>query len=69
MVALPVMGRATTPQETGMFRRFSTQMDNEAGQALVEYALVVSLIALVCVGALTAIGVNVVKALQFPPGL
>jgi Flp pilus assembly pilin Flp len=41
----------------------------EGGQALVEYALVVSLVALVCVGALTAIGVNVNQALQFPSGL
>jgi pilus assembly protein Flp/PilA len=31
----------------------------EEGQALVEYALIVSLIALVCVGALTLLGTNV----------
>lgn len=32
---------------------------DESGQALIEYALVVSLIALVCVGVLSAVGVNV----------
>jgi len=33
--------------------------EREEGQALVEYALILSLIAVVCIGALTALGVGV----------
>jgi pilus assembly protein Flp/PilA len=36
----------------------------EDGQALVEYALILSLIAVVCVGALTLLGGNVMNALN-----
>ncbi len=36
----------------------------EDGQALVEYALILSLIAVVCVGALTLLGGNVMNSLN-----
>ena len=52
-----------------MVRADLKETKNDAGQALVEYVLVLSLVALVCVASLTAIGVNVVKELTFPPGL
>jgi pilus assembly protein Flp/PilA len=39
-----------------LFYRFRNR---EEGQALVEYALILSLIAVVCIGALTALGVGV----------
>ncbi len=38
--------------------------DREDGQALAEYALIIGLIALVCVAALTALGLNVASKLQ-----
>ncbi len=38
--------------------------DREEGQALVEYALILALIAVVCVTALTALGVNIASKLQ-----
>ena len=44
-------------------RRIRTLANDESGQALVEYALILMLIALVSVGALTAIGVNVLAIL------
>ncbi len=43
--------------------RIRTLANDESGQALVEYALILMLIALVSVGALTAIGVNVLAIL------
>jgi pilus assembly protein Flp/PilA len=39
-----------------LFKRFRS---HEEGQALVEYALILSLIAVVCIGALTLLGTNV----------
>jgi pilus assembly protein Flp/PilA len=39
-----------------LFKRFRS---HEEGQALVEYALILSLIAVVCIGALTLLGGNV----------
>jgi Flp pilus assembly pilin Flp len=39
--------------------------NNEKGQALVEYALVLGLITLVAVGALTAIGENVLAFFEY----
>ena len=39
-----------------LFKRFRSR---EEGQALVEYALILSLIAVVCIGALTLLGTNV----------
>lgn len=39
-----------------LFKRLRTR---EEGQALVEYALILSLIAVVCIGALTLLGTNV----------
>jgi Flp pilus assembly pilin Flp len=37
---------------------------DEAGQALAEYALVVSLVSMVCVASLTAVGANVNTVIQ-----
>jgi Flp pilus assembly pilin Flp len=56
-------------QEAIVSRADARTMQDEAGQALVEYVLVLSLVALVCVASLTAVGVNVVNDLTFPPGL
>jgi pilus assembly protein Flp/PilA len=39
-----------------LFKRFRSRED---GQALVEYALILSLIAVFCIGALTLLGQNV----------
>jgi pilus assembly protein Flp/PilA len=38
--------------------------DHEEGQALVEYALILSLVSVVAIAALTAVGVNVVNILN-----
>jgi pilus assembly protein Flp/PilA len=38
--------------------------DNEEGQGLVEYALILVLVSIVAIGALTAIGTNVTHVLQ-----
>jgi pilus assembly protein Flp/PilA len=38
--------------------------DREEGQALVEYALILALIAVVCIGALTTLGTNVESKLN-----
>ena len=40
------------------------ELRSEEGQALVEYGLILALIAVVCIGALTALGVNVAAQLQ-----
>lgn len=40
------------------------ELRSEEGQALVEYALILALIAVVSLGALTALGVNVAAQLQ-----
>jgi Flp pilus assembly pilin Flp len=40
------------------------ELRSEEGQALVEYALILALIAIVSLGALTALGVNVAAQLQ-----
>jgi pilus assembly protein Flp/PilA len=43
---------------------FSRLRRREEGQALVEYALILSLIAVFCIGALTLLGQNVEAILQ-----
>jgi pilus assembly protein Flp/PilA len=40
------------------------ELRSEEGQALVEYALILSLIAVVCIGVLTALGTGVQNQLQ-----
>jgi len=47
-----------------MFKKFSTMMKDEKGQALAEYGLILALIAVICIGALTLLGTNVQAALQ-----
>jgi pilus assembly protein Flp/PilA len=42
-----------------MLELMSKMQENEKGQALVEYALILSLISVVAIGALTLIGKNV----------
>jgi len=44
---------------SGWIDRMRTLWTREEGQDLLEYALLVALIALVCVGAITAAGANV----------
>jgi len=46
------------------FALASRRAREEEGQALVEYALILFLIALVCVGSLSAIGVSVSAAIN-----
>jgi pilus assembly protein Flp/PilA len=50
---------------TGLQTWVATLRDREEGQALVEYALIVALIAVVTIGALTALGTSVRDQLQF----
>ncbi|HBB18190.1 MAG TPA: Flp family type IVb pilin [Syntrophus sp. (in: bacteria)] len=40
-------------------KNFLAKMKNEEGQALVEYGLLVALIAVVCIAIITTLGVNV----------
>jgi pilus assembly protein Flp/PilA len=40
------------------------ELRSEEGQALVEYGLILALVAVVCIGALTALGVNVAAQIQ-----
>jgi pilus assembly protein Flp/PilA len=57
-----ITGKAERGEEVSleMLMAFISRLrSREEGQALVEYALIVSLIALVCVGALTLLGTNV----------
>ena len=42
-----------------LITRLRNLLRNDSGQDLLEYALLVALIALVCVGAITATGTNV----------
>ena len=43
---------------------FASIRDREEGQALVEYALILALVAVVSIGALTLLGTNVAGVLQ-----
>jgi pilus assembly protein Flp/PilA len=47
-------------------RRFANleELRSEDGQALVEYGLILALVAVVCIAALTALGINVAAQLQ-----
>jgi pilus assembly protein Flp/PilA len=47
---------------------YRLRRQDEEGQALVEYALILGLIAVVCIGALTALGTNVNSVLSFIAG-
>jgi pilus assembly protein Flp/PilA len=40
------------------------ELRSEEGQALVEYGLILALVAVVCIAALTALGINVAAQLQ-----
>jgi pilus assembly protein Flp/PilA len=47
-------------------RRFANleELRSEDGQALVEYGLILALVAVVCIAALTTLGVNVAAQIQ-----
>jgi len=45
-------------------KKFLAKMRDEEGQALVEYGLLVALIAVVCIAVITALGVGVRGAFQ-----
>ncbi len=45
-------------------KKFLAKMRNEEGQALVEYGLLVALIAVICVAAVTTLGTQVNAAFQ-----
>jgi Flp pilus assembly pilin Flp len=48
----------------GELQSFPTTTPRESGQALVEYALILGLVSVVCVVSLTAIGTNVSAVIQ-----
>jgi pilus assembly protein Flp/PilA len=43
-------------ESTHLFNSFMSMLRNDEGATLVEYSLVVALIAIVCIGAVTALG-------------
>lgn len=45
--------------------RLAGVIDNERGQALVEYALILGLVALTAIGTLTLLGANIASFLDF----
>jgi pilus assembly protein Flp/PilA len=47
-----------------MLEFISTMQNREEGQALVEYALILSLVSVVAIGALTLVGTNVTAILN-----
>jgi pilus assembly protein Flp/PilA len=49
---------------TRFIHKINALRDDEAGQGLVEYALILVLVSIVAIGALTAIGANVTSVLQ-----
>lgn len=49
-------------------RDFHTSLGDDGGQALVEYAFILALIAVVCTLALTSIGTNVAAILEAVAG-
>lgn len=51
-----------------MLELMRTRLRSDDGQALVEYALIVSLVALVCVAALTFVGERIDAMLSGIPG-
>lgn len=53
-----------TTKQHDNFTPARPRMRGEEGQALVEYALILFLVALVCVGSLSAIGVSVSAAIN-----
>jgi Flp pilus assembly pilin Flp len=59
----------TTRFSFRLFPEIQKRFATEEGQALVEYALILLLVALVCFGALQLIGTNVNNALNAIAGL
>ena len=57
---------AETPggKNTLMIRTLKAMLNDEAGASLVEYALIVALVAVVAIGAVTLLGKNVSSALN-----
>jgi pilus assembly protein Flp/PilA len=57
--------RGTAPRRRAdMLELISIMRNREEGQALVEYALILALVAIVAIGGLTALGTNVNTLLQ-----
>jgi len=52
----------------GMLDSIRTRLGREEGQALVEYALILSLVAIVTFGALSLIGTNVIDIISGAAG-
>ena len=50
------------------YKKVTTRRDGEDGQALVEYALILGLVSIVCAAALTLIGTSVSTALSSVAG-
>jgi pilus assembly protein Flp/PilA len=59
----------TTNFHLRFFPEIHNRFRSDDGQALVEYALILLLVALVCVGALQLVGTNVNNALNAIAGL
>jgi pilus assembly protein Flp/PilA len=59
----------TTKFDVQLFPRIQKRLRTDEGQALVEYALILLLVALVCIGALQLVGTNVNNALNAIAGL
>jgi pilus assembly protein Flp/PilA len=59
----------TTKFSSRLFTSIEANATRSEGQALVEYALILLLVALVCIGALQLIGTNVNNALNAIAGL
>jgi pilus assembly protein Flp/PilA len=49
---------------TRLARQMTKRIEGEEGQALVEYALILTMIAVVCVGGLTLLGGNIASFLN-----
>jgi|LFRM01.1.fsa_nt_gb pilus assembly protein Flp/PilA len=48
-----------------MIKRISKLTENESGQGMAEYGLIIALIAVVCVAAVTFLGVSIQDKFQF----
>jgi Flp pilus assembly pilin Flp len=68
IAALGLEVRCGAKGGNGMLDSIRTRLGREEGQALVEYALILSLVAIVTVGALSLIGTNVIDIISGAAG-